>query len=162
MSYAGGSGNVRVNTITAPHDGFRGRMAPNPTGHKALTQSPLPYRQEDPHEPNTRYCDVEANGIVPGYAGHRPRAQHTYGRAAFGDPNGVSHAANLRRKSEGKLERGGEDAFASGTDDEGIDGAMKGHPDTKTETGTWSEVCMLILDAFPAPPLARLLCHHPP
>ena len=141
MSYAGPGGNVHVITRTSPHDGFRGRALPNPTGHVTMVESPLPYRQETPAEPESRYYDVEANGIIPGYGGHRPRAQHCYGRSAFGDPNGVSHAANLRRKSEGKLERGGEDAFASGfLNGEGIDGAMKGHPDTKTEKGIWSEV----------------------
>ena len=79
-------------------------------------------------------------GIVPGYGGHRPRSQHTYGRSSFGDPNGVSHAGELRKQSQGALERGGEDAFASGfANGVGIDGRMHGHPDTKADTGVWSE-----------------------
>ena len=90
MSYAGGTGNVMVSTKTAPAK----RKPANPEGHRNLTEAPLPYRQEDPAEPNTRYCDT-TNGIVPGYAGHRPRAQHTYGKAAFGDPKAVSHAAEI-------------------------------------------------------------------
>jgi len=140
MSYAGGSGNVAVITRTAPHDGFHGRGAPNPQGHGSMVGSPLPYRQEDPHEPSTRYCDSEVNGILPGYGGHRPRAQHCYGRSSYGDPNGVSHAGELRKASEGKLERGGEDAFASGfANGVGIDAIMTGHPDTKQDYGVWSE-----------------------
>jgi len=140
MSYAGPGGNVGVITRTAPHDGFRGRSNPNPTGHTTMVASPLPYRQEDSNEPETRYCDEEANGIVPGYGGHRPRAQHCYGRSSFGDPNGVSHAGKLRQQSQGKLERGGEDAFASGfANGVGIDASMHGHPNTKVDSGTWAE-----------------------
>ena len=140
MSYAGPGGNVHVITRTSPHDGFRGRALPNPTGHVTMVESPLPYRQETPAEPESRYCDVEANGIIPGYGGHRPRAQHCYGRSAFGDPNGVSHAGELRKQSQGSLERGGEDAFASGfRNGTGIDAAQHGHPDTKADTGTWAE-----------------------
>jgi len=140
MSYAGPGGNVGVITRTSPHDGFRGRSAPNPTGHVTMVESPLPYRQEHPNEPETRYGDVEVNGIVPGYGGHRPRSQHTYGRSSFGDPNGVSHAGELRKQSQGALERGGEDAFASGfANGVGIDGRMHGHPDTKADGGTWTE-----------------------
>lgn len=140
MSYAGPGGNVGVITRTSPHDGFRGRAPPNPTGHVTMVESPLPYRQENPAEPETRYCDVEANGIIPGYGGHRPRAQHCYGRSAFGDPNGVSHAGKLRQASQGSLERGGEDAFASGfRNGVGIDGGQFGHPDTKMDTGVWAE-----------------------
>ena len=140
MSFAGPGGNVGVITRTAPHDGFRGRTAPNPTGHVTMVESPLPYRQEHPHEPETRYCDSEANGIIPGYGGHRPRAQHCYGESAFGDPNHVSHAGKLRQASEGRLERGGEDAFASGYHNGvGIDARQSGHPDTKADTGVWSE-----------------------
>jgi hypothetical protein len=140
MSYAGPGGNVGYITRTAPHDGFHGRSKSNPTGHASMVASPLPYRQEDPAEPETRYCDEEVNGVIPGYGGHRPRAQHCYGRTAFGDPKGISHAGELRKKSLGKLERGGEDAFASGfANGEGIDGAMKGHPDTKADAGVWAE-----------------------
>ena len=65
MSYAGPGGNVSVITRTSPHDGFHGRSKPNPTGHQTMVQSPLPYRQEDPAEPETRYCDEEVNGVVP-------------------------------------------------------------------------------------------------
>ena len=140
MSYAGPGGNVGVITRTAPHDGFRGRAGPNPTGHASMVQSPLPYRQENPAEPETRYCDVETNGIIPGYGGHRPRAHHCYGRSSFGDPNGVSHAGELRKKSGGRLERGGEDAFASGFGNHvGIDASQFGHPDTKMDGGVWAE-----------------------
>jgi len=140
MSYAGPGGNVAVITRTAPHDGFRGRSAPNPTGHLSMVESPLPYRLENPNEPETRYCDVEVNGIIPGYGGHRPRAQHCYGKSSFGDPHGVSHAGELRKASEGKLERGGEDAFASGfSNGVGIDARMQGHPDAKIDSGVWAE-----------------------
>lgn len=140
MSYAGPGGSHGVITRTSPHDGFRGRSTANPTGHMSMVESPLPYRQENPNEPETRYCDVEANGIVPGYGGHRPRAQHCYGRSSFGDPNGVSHAGQLRKASEGKLERGGEDGFASGFHNGiGIDAEMVNHPNTKADAGTWSE-----------------------
>lgn len=140
MSYAGGSGNSIVITRTAPHDGFHGRGRPNPQGHVSMVQSPLPYRQEDPAEAETRYCDVEANGIIPGYGGHRPRAQHCYGRSSFGDPEGVSHASNLRQQSKGKLERGSEDDFASGFGNHvGIDEEQKGHPNTKLDYGAWAE-----------------------
>ena len=140
MAYAGPGGNIGVITRTAPHDGFRGRNRPSETGHPSMVQSPLPYRQEDPAEPETRYCDEEVNGVVPGYAGHRPRAQHCYGRAAYGDPKGVSHAGELRKRSVGKLERGGEDGFASGfANGEGIDARMKGHPNTKEDAGVWAE-----------------------
>lgn len=105
-----------------------------------MVESPLPYRQETCNEPETRYCDVEVNGIVPGYGGHRPRAQHCYGRSSFGDPSGVSHAGQLRKQSQGKLERGGEDAFASGySNGVGMDARMQGHPDTKSDSGTWTE-----------------------
>jgi len=136
MSYAGGSGNVCVSTKTSPAR----RKPPNPEGHKQLIESPLPYRQEDPAEPPTRYCDT-VNGVVPGYAGHRPRAQHTYGKAAFGDPQGLSHAAELRMKGElvvfgdmGVWHDGGGTAKA-----QGIDGEQTGHPDTKAEGGVWAE-----------------------
>jgi len=140
MSYAGPGGNVGVITRTAPHDGFHGRGGTNPTGHKSMVESPLPYRQEDPSEPETRYCDEEVNGIVPGYGGHRPRAHHCYGRSSFGDPKGKSHAGNLRKSSKGKLERGGEDEFAHGfANGDGIDAAMRGHPDTKADAGVWAE-----------------------
>ena len=140
MSYAGPGGNVGVITRTAPHDGFHGRSMPNETGHMSMVESPLPYRQEDPAEPETRYCDEEVNGVIPGYGGHRPRAQHCYGRAAFGDPKGISHAGELRKRSKGKLERGGEDEFAHGfANGEGIDAAMKGHPNTKEDSGVWTE-----------------------
>jgi len=105
-----------------------------------MVQSPLPYRQENPAEPETRYCDVEVNGIVPGYGGHKPRAQHCYGRSSFGDPNGVSHAGELRKASEGKLERGGEDAFASGYGNGvGMDARQQAHPDVKQDTRVWNE-----------------------
>jgi hypothetical protein len=140
MSYAGPGGNVAVITRTAPHDGFRGRATPNPTGHASMVASPLPYRLENPNEPETRYCDQEVNGIIPGYGGHRPRAQHCYGHSSFGDPHGVSHAGELRKNSQGKLERGGEDAFASGfANGVGIDGRMQGHPDAKVDSGVWAE-----------------------
>ena len=80
------------------------------------------------------------NGGSSGYAGHRLRAQHCYGRAAYGDPKGVSHAWQLRKRSVGKLERGGEDRFASGfANGEGIDARMKGHPNTKEDAGVWAE-----------------------
>lgn len=140
MSYAGPGGNIGVITRTAPHDGFHGRGPANPTGHKSMVQSPLPYRQENPNEPETRYCDEEVNGVVPGYGGHRPRAQHCYGRSAYGDPQGVSHAGELRKQSTGSLVRGGEDGFASGFHNGvGMDAEMKGHPDTKADAGAWAE-----------------------
>ena len=53
MSYAGGTGNAAVNTRTAPHNAMRGRGPPNPTGHRSMVESPLPYRQEDPREPES-------------------------------------------------------------------------------------------------------------
>jgi len=60
--------------------------------------------------------------------------------SSFGDPNHVSHAGELRRASQGKLERGGEDAFASGfANGQGIDTIMTGHPNTKLDTGVWME-----------------------
>ena len=138
MSYAGGSGNTAVATKTAPVR----RKPPNPDGHKSLVEAPLPYRQEDPAEPNTRYCDT-VNGVIPGYAGHRPRAQHTYGKAAFGDPNGLSHAGELRKK--GDLEVFGDMAVWNdkGTTYQGagvgVDGEQTGHPSTKAEAGVWAE-----------------------
>ena len=138
--YAGPGGNVGVITRTSPHDGFRGRSAPNPTGHKTMVESQLPCTAGEPERGETRYCDVEANGIIPGYGGHRPRAQHCYGRSSFGDPNGVSHASQLRKANKGSLERGAEDEFASGFGNGvGIDGPMFGHPDTKGEDGVWQE-----------------------
>ena len=64
--------------------------------------------------------------------------QHCYGRAAFGDPKGVSHAASCGRSPLASWSV--EDAFASGFQNgEGIDGAMKGHPDTKADSGVWAE-----------------------
>ena len=142
MSYAGGGGNVGVITRTSPANKSRKNQAPE-VPHKALTESPLPYRQEDPAEADTRYCDA-VHGIIPGYGGHRPRAQHNYGRSSFGDPDGVSHALELRKK--GKLVFTGgvahfEDAPGAGHGGEGkgIDGEQTGHPNTKKERGTWSE-----------------------
>ena len=130
----GPGGNRAVISRTAPHNGFRGRGNPNPTGHRSLVHSPLAYRQEDPNEPTEapRYAD-EVGGIVPGYKGHVPRAQHLYGRSAYGDPDGVSHSGDLRLRS-------GEDAFASGfANGVGIDARQTRHPDTKRDAGVWSE-----------------------
>uniref|UniRef100_A0A7S2DME1 Uncharacterized protein n=1 Tax=Haptolina brevifila TaxID=156173 RepID=A0A7S2DME1_9EUKA len=143
MSYAGGSGNAGVITRTTPANMSRKNPNYQETHHKALTESPLPYRQEDPSEADTRYCD-EVHGIIPGYAGHRPRAQHNYGRSAFGDPEHVSHAAELRKKGHLVLTGGVahfEDAPGAGHGGEGkgIDGKQTGHPNTKDEHGRWME-----------------------
>lgn len=138
MSYAGPSGNVAVaHTKTSPGK----RKPPNPEGHKSLVECPLPYRQEDPAEEDTRYCDTNGTGIIPGYAGHRPRAQHCYGVSSFGDPGHKSHAANLRRSGELKLhgdmaEWDDHHASATGV---GIDGEQAGHPNTKKDWGVWAE-----------------------
>jgi len=48
-----------------------------------MTGAPLPYRQEDLMEKPVSYRE-EVRGIVPGYAGHVPRAQHQYSRTHFG------------------------------------------------------------------------------
>jgi len=143
MSYAGGNGNNGVITRTTPAN--RSRKNPNyvETHHKALTESPLPYRQEDPAEADTRYCD-SVGGIIPGYGGHRPRAQHNYGRSSFGDPNYISHAQELRQKGHLVMTGGVahfEDMPGAGTGAEGlgIDGNQSGHPDTKKEHGRWKE-----------------------
>ena len=77
--------------------------------------------------------------MIPGYGGH-VLVRSTATAAQPSATKGISHAGELRKKSEGKLERGGEDAFASGFQNgEGIDGAMKGHPDTKADSGVWAE-----------------------
>ena len=144
MSYAGGTGSTAVITRTAPRDGFRGRGQSNPSGHRSLITSPLPYRQEDSGEVDggigARYAE-EVGGIVPGYKGHVPRAHHVYGRSVHGDPHGLSHAGELRKQSTGRLERGAEDAFASGfRNGVGIDGQRQARrPDTKADHGIWSE-----------------------
>jgi len=137
MSYAGGSGATMVATKTAPG---RRKLGNPESGHKSMMESPLPYRQEDPSEVDTRYCDG-VGGIIPGYGGHRPRAQHNYGRSSFGDPMGKSHAATLRQQGTMKLHGdNGEwvDNHGSATG-AGIDGAQAGHPNTKEDAGVWSE-----------------------
>ena len=135
MSYAGGAGVVMGKTSPAK------RRPPNPEGHASLVDSPLPYRQEDPAEPDTRYCDTNATGIIPGYAGHRPRAQHCYGVSSYGDPNHNSHAAALRRSGElilhGDMAEW-DDKLVTATG-VGIDGEQSGHPDTKKDKGVWAE-----------------------
>jgi len=49
----------------------------------SMTGAPLPYRQEDLMEKPVSYRE-EVRGIVPGYAGHVPRAQHKYSGTHFG------------------------------------------------------------------------------
>ena len=137
MSYAGGSGNVAVATKTFPAK----RKPGNPAGHKSLTESPLPYRQEDPSEEDTRYCD-SVKGIVPGYAGHRPQAQHNYGRSSFGDPGNKSHAGYMRQT--GHMQMYGDmgtwvDDVSPEDDNVGTAGPQAGHPDIKKDGGVWSE-----------------------
>jgi len=48
-----------------------------------LTDGPLPYRFEDAQEKPNLYRD-EVRGIVPGYSGHVPRAQHAYSGTHYG------------------------------------------------------------------------------
>ena len=136
MSYAGGSGNVAYATRSSPT-----RKAASHEEHPSLTESPLPYRHEDMAEPGTRYCDTDTNGIVPGYAGHRPRAQHNYGKSSFGDPSGKSHSAELRKKGElilfGDMATWSDNGARCTGD--GIDGEQAGHPNTKADGGVWSD-----------------------
>jgi hypothetical protein len=71
---------VPVVSHTAPAP----RMKPTDRESMSSSTVPLPYRGAYPEVKPTKYAE-EVKGVVPGYGGHVPRAQHTYGKSAVGN-----------------------------------------------------------------------------